>query len=186
MPLTLAMFCLMLRKASQVFFPFMFNVFCATKLGNVFHVNKKVTVFFETVTLWKERWSHWRASLALPRGRSKSFKTGTACLPFFVEHNHSSKLGNCTQQKNWTNCRSSSFEAFAEREGFFLRYASKATASMANHVGSHPLVYTEKLSQDTRCTPWLSFAEREGFEPTVRKAYNGFRDRPDRPLRHLS
>ena len=30
------------------------------------------------------------------------------------------------------------------------------------------------------------FAEREGFEPTVRKAYNGFRDRPDRPLRHLS
>ena len=29
-------------------------------------------------------------------------------------------------------------------------------------------------------------AEREGFEPTVRKAYNGFRDRPDRPLRHLS
>ena len=29
-------------------------------------------------------------------------------------------------------------------------------------------------------------AEREGFEPPVRKAYNGFRDRPDRPLRHLS
>ena len=33
---------------------------------------------------------------------------------------------------------------------------------------------------------YLHFAEREGFEPTVRKAYNGFRDRPDRPLRHLS
>ncbi len=75
---------------------------------------------------------------------------------------------------------------FAEREGFFLRCAAKATASMANQVGSHPLVFTEKLSQDTHCTPWLSFAEREGFEPTVRKAYNGFRDRPDRPLRHLS
>src|ERR1700751_1809581 len=30
-------------------------------------------------------------------------------------------------------------------------------------------------------------AEREGFEPSVpRKGYNGFRDRPDRPLRHLS
>ena len=31
-----------------------------------------------------------------------------------------------------------------------------------------------------------TFAEREGFEPPVRKTHNGFRDRPDRPLRHLS
>ena len=30
------------------------------------------------------------------------------------------------------------------------------------------------------------FAERKGFEPLERKAFNGFRDRPDRPLRHLS
>ena len=30
-------------------------------------------------------------------------------------------------------------------------------------------------------------AERVGFEPTVaRKGHNGFRDRPVRPLRHLS
>ncbi len=29
-------------------------------------------------------------------------------------------------------------------------------------------------------------AEREGFEPSVRKAHNGFRDRPVQPLRHLS
>jgi hypothetical protein len=30
-------------------------------------------------------------------------------------------------------------------------------------------------------------AEREGFEPSVpRKEDNGFRDRPVRPLRHLS
>jgi hypothetical protein len=30
-------------------------------------------------------------------------------------------------------------------------------------------------------------AEREGFEPSVpRKRDNGFRDRPVRPLRHLS
>ncbi len=30
-------------------------------------------------------------------------------------------------------------------------------------------------------------AERVGFEPTVTiTGYNGFRDRPDRPLRHLS
>ena len=29
-------------------------------------------------------------------------------------------------------------------------------------------------------------AERVGFEPTVRVAHNGFRDRPVRPLRHLS
>ena len=32
----------------------------------------------------------------------------------------------------------------------------------------------------------ISFAERKGFEPLERKAFNGFRDRPDRPLRHLS
>src|SRR5262245_49611812 len=32
-----------------------------------------------------------------------------------------------------------------------------------------------------------ALAEREGFEPSVpRKGYNGFRDRPDRPLWHLS
>ena len=32
-----------------------------------------------------------------------------------------------------------------------------------------------------------NLAERVGFEPTVaRKGHNGFRDRPDRPLRHLS
>ena len=29
-------------------------------------------------------------------------------------------------------------------------------------------------------------AEREGFEPSVPQGHNGFRDRPDRPLRHLS
>ena len=32
----------------------------------------------------------------------------------------------------------------------------------------------------------LVFAERQGFEPWIPKGYNGFRDRPDRPLRHLS
>ena len=29
-------------------------------------------------------------------------------------------------------------------------------------------------------------AERQGFEPWVLKEHNGFRDRPVRPLRHLS
>ena len=32
----------------------------------------------------------------------------------------------------------------------------------------------------------LKLAEGVGFEPTVRKAYNGFRDRPIRPLWHPS
>jgi uncharacterized protein (DUF1684 family) len=32
----------------------------------------------------------------------------------------------------------------------------------------------------------VNVAERGGFEPPVRSAYNGFRDRPVRPLRHLS
>ena len=30
------------------------------------------------------------------------------------------------------------------------------------------------------------FAERKGFEPLEHKAFNGFRDRPDRPLSHIS
>ena len=42
------------------------------------------------------------------------------------------------------------------------------------------------MKKEARKGLLLHFAEREGFEPTVRKAYNGFRDRPDRPLRHLS
>ncbi len=33
---------------------------------------------------------------------------------------------------------------------------------------------------------FLRFAERQGFEPWKPKGFNGFRDRPDRPLRHLS
>src|SRR5690606_5084248 len=33
---------------------------------------------------------------------------------------------------------------------------------------------------------FAKLAERVGFEPTVPKGYNGFRDRPVRPLRHLS
>ena len=36
------------------------------------------------------------------------------------------------------------------------------------------------------CGGESQMAEREGFEPSVRKAHNGFRDRPVRPLRHLS
>ena len=32
----------------------------------------------------------------------------------------------------------------------------------------------------------FSFAERQGFEPWVPKRHNGFRDRPIRPLWHLS
>ena len=43
-----------------------------------------------------------------------------------------------------------------------------------------------KMKKEAHKGLLLHFAEREGFEPTVRKAYNGFRDRPDRPLRHLS
>jgi hypothetical protein len=38
-----------------------------------------------------------------------------------------------------------------------------------------------------KCGEGFSFAEREGFEPSVPVTQNnGFRDRPDRPLRHLS
>ena len=44
----LAMFCLICRRASQVLFPFIFNSFCATKLGNIFHICKKATVFLNS------------------------------------------------------------------------------------------------------------------------------------------
>ena len=34
--------------------------------------------------------------------------------------------------------------------------------------------------------PIFVLAERVGFEPTVPRGYTGFRDRPVRPLQHLS
>ena len=120
-----------------------------------------------------------------------------------------------------------------EREGFFLRFAAKATwRSMANPVNwwlGDSINGGRDSLRASLCAPagrnkfneryWRvccfislykcfeqaqalaqknetiktcilivhsTCAEREGFEPTVRKAYNGFRDRPDRPLRHLS
>jgi hypothetical protein len=43
--------------------------------------------------------------------------------------------------------------------------------------------YSSRFSLGSCFSP----AERVGFEPTVaRKGHNGFRDRPDQPLRHLS
>ena len=40
------------------------------------------------------------------------------------------------------------------------------------------------LTEETR---FLMLAERQGFEPWVtQKSHNGFRDRPDQPLWHLS
>ncbi len=40
--------------------------------------------------------------------------------------------------------------------------------------------------QEVRKFIFKNMAEREGFEPSVRITYNGFRDRPIRPLWHLS
>ena len=57
---------------------------------------------------------------------------------------------------------------------------------MANPVCSHLQRLSRKMKKEADKGLLFHFAEREGFEPTVRKAYNGFRDRPDRPLRHLS
>jgi hypothetical protein len=58
-----------------------------------------------------------------------------------------------------------------------------------DHRGSSP---TLSSAPRHRCAkgpppPWPALAERVGFEPTdPRKGVNGFRDRPVRPLRHLS
>ena len=57
---------------------------------------------------------------------------------------------------------------------------------MANPVCSNLQRLSRKMKKEAHKGLLFHFAEREGFEPTVRKAYNGFRDRPDRPLRHLS
>ena len=78
------------------------------------------------------------------------------------------------------------FFTFAEREGFFLRCAAKATEIDCEPIGVLAACLSVKTKKNTARVLFLVFAEREGFEPTVRRAYNGFRDRPDRPLRHLS
>ena len=64
----------------------------------------------------------WRPGGVLAR----AIKLSLACLMVSFVHNHSSKLGNYAQ-KNQMSLRSSSFIALAEREGFFLRCARKAT-----------------------------------------------------------
>src|SRR5690606_28648161 len=46
---------------------------------------------------------------------------------------------------------------------------------------------TKKAPNQLILLIWGFFvAEREGFEPSVPKGHTCFRDRPDRPLRHLS
>ncbi len=60
-------------------------------------------------------------------------------------------------------------------------------------VGSHPTL-SARLPTATSFSPrpaapsdrLIQLAERVGFEPTDPRGVNGFRDRPDRPLRHLS
>src|ERR1700722_9040665 len=55
------------------------------------------------------------------------------------------------------------------------KYRTIDYRSLSDIGGSRWIALDEKL------------AERVGFEPTVpRKGHNGFRDRPDRPLWHLS
>ena len=58
----------------------------------------------------------------------------------------------------------------------FLFVTSRIQASLIRSVPN----------KKPRFTRGFFVAERGGFEPPVRRAYNGFRDRPVRPLRHLS
>ena len=64
----------------------------------------------------------------------------------------------------------------------------RATRMVPLHPILHPsgvLQGAETLERQGSCG--IMMAEREGFEPSVpRKRDNGFRDRPVRPLRHLS
>ena len=54
-------------------------------------------------------------------------------------------------------------------------------------VRKQAFVLARKYKSQPANAGWLpTNAERKGFEPLERIAFNGFRDRPDRPLRHLS
>ena len=67
-------------------------------------------------------------------------------------------------------------EAYCQSRGIEGRFAPNARRRRRRKIG-----YARRSQF---CS---ELAEREGFEPSVpSKGHNGFRDRPDRPLRHLS
>ena len=56
---------------------------------------------------------------------------------------------------------------FAEREGFFLRCAAKATKVDCEPIGVLAACLSVKTKKNTARVLFLVFAEREGFEPPV-------------------
>ena len=56
---------------------------------------------------------------------------------------------------------------FAEREGFFLRCAAKATEVDCEPIGVLAACLSVKTKKNTARVLFLVFAEREGFEPPV-------------------
>ena len=75
---------------------------------------------------------------------------------------------------------------FAERKGFFLRCAAKATKVDCEPVGVLAACLSVKTKKNTARVLFLVFAERKGFEPLEVLSLNGFQDRRNRPLCHLS
>ena len=64
---------------------------------------------------------------------------------------------------------------------------SRQTMWRATKVPQKAANRTDSSNTDRRFQEFKDLlAEGVGFEPTVRIAHNGFRDRPDRPLRHPS
>ncbi len=59
------------------------------------------------------------------------------------------------------------FFTFAEREGFFLRCAAKATKVDCEPIGVLAACLSVKTKKNTARVLFLVFAEREGFEPPV-------------------
>ncbi len=81
-------------------------------------------------------------------------------------------------------------KSMSGREACFSGSACRLPASGAGQQPHmiNPRKTTEKSGRNRMGRHLLpeQVAEREGFEPSVRKAHNGFRDRPVQPLRHLS
>ena len=95
-------------------------------------------------------------------------------------------LAACLSVKTKKNTARVLFLVFAERKGFFLRCAAKATKVDCEPIGVLAACLSVKTKKNTARVLFLVFAERKGFEPLEVLSLNGFQDRRNRPLCHLS
>ena len=114
-----------------------------------------------------------------------ALKTGTDDRPVVDAENRQvtidTKIDTEMRQKAFSGCNQSSAIGIVEGvvEGIAQENDRGHNCTERGKLGSeNDLLSTNDSDENS--------TERGGFEPPVRQAYNGFRDRPDKPLRHLS